>query len=100
VKGSLKHLGTFFLVGMLFAKISAFHVYEHHDVENDKVGQCELCILAIDNQQSEIVSFSFVGFDEPYSLWDYEPRLFFSSVQIPKMLLEFHHCSRPPPSII
>ncbi len=93
-------MGIFFLVGMLFAKITAFHVYEHHDVENDTVDQCELCILAIDNQQSEIVSLSFTALNQPSSFWDYEPRIFFSSIQIPKTQLEFHHCSRPPPSFI
>ncbi|WP_147415999.1 hypothetical protein [Ulvibacterium marinum] len=100
MKGSLKHISVFFLVGMLFAKITAFHVYEHHDVENDTVDQCELCILAIDNQQSETTSFSFVALDQPSFLWDYEPRVFFSSIQIPKTQLESHHCSRPPPSVI
>ncbi|WP_422080611.1 hypothetical protein [Ulvibacterium sp.] len=100
MKGSLKHLGIFFLVGMLFAKISAFHVYEHHNAEDNEVGQCELCILAIDNQQTETATFSFGEFNEPNSFGDYGPGLFFTSVQIPKIQLESHHCSRPPPSFI
>lgn len=42
------------LVGLLFIKVSAFHVYEHQNADN-QVDACGFCDLAIENQQSELV---------------------------------------------
>lgn len=42
-----------FLICLLLVKVSAFHIYEHHNAPDDSNKQCELCILTIDGQQFE-----------------------------------------------
>ena len=41
------------LVGILFIKVSASHVYAHESADN-QIEACSYCDLAIDNQQSEL----------------------------------------------
>ena len=53
MKEIMKHSVSILLVGLLLIKISAFHVYDHHDTEDPPGNQCELCILILDGQPSE-----------------------------------------------
>lgn len=51
MKTLLKTFGSILLVGLLLAKSSAFHILEHQDSSEAFENHCELCVLALENQQ-------------------------------------------------
>ncbi|MEP3210814.1 MAG: hypothetical protein ABJN95_16550 [Maribacter sp.] len=53
MKKILERFSAVLLIGLLLIKVSAFHVYEHHDSLDDSNDHCELCVLTIEGQQSE-----------------------------------------------
>lgn len=53
MKNVLKQLGIVLFVSILLIKLSAFHIYEHHDTIDEQEMQCELCFLVFESQHSE-----------------------------------------------
>lgn len=53
MKEILIRLSAILLIGLLLVKISAFHVYEHHDSVGESKEPCERCVLIIEGQQLE-----------------------------------------------
>jgi len=39
----------------MFFKVSSFHVYSHQDSTSGDIENCEICELAVENQDSEFV---------------------------------------------
>ncbi len=53
MKRSITPFITFILLALMLFKVSSFHVYCHEDGASDEIENCELCDLAVENQQSE-----------------------------------------------
>ena len=96
-------LGRFFailLISLLLVKISAFHVYEHHDELDDSNTHCELCVLTIAGQQFDaIIASPIVIVNNPLIIPSKSGVTSFGSDFIDSF---YHHTffSRPPPHIL
>ena len=55
----------FFLVILMFVKISSLHVFAHGDAGEDSIENCELCKFTIVNQQTDHVLNSEIKFVRP-----------------------------------
>ena len=55
----------FFLVILMFVKISSFHVFAHGDTDEDAIENCELCKFTIVNQHTDYVLNSETNFVQP-----------------------------------
>ncbi len=88
------------LIGLLLFKVSAFHVYEHHDASDDSTSHCELCVLTIEGQQLEGIIPSLLVMD------DVSPAVFsqFKINSFEQIIMtsaqEGTLFSRPPPSTL
>ncbi len=83
----------------MLIKVTSFHVYSHDDNSIDTIGNCSICDMAIQNQNSE---FAFVA----VLLFILLPLITFSSKSATPLVLEepsfyFRYATfgRPPPSL-
>ncbi|WP_139063719.1 hypothetical protein [Flagellimonas eckloniae] len=94
----IKHLGSFLLITLILIKVSAFHVYEHHDDHEDKTGSCEFCLFAIDSQQSDLLLQASAVIKVPNELSAYKPCIISQDFQISRVSCRSNLFYRPPPS--
>jgi len=87
------------LLGLLFIKVSAFHVYAHQNTDN-QIEICGYCDLAIENQQAEL-SPDLTPIDFTERLLDYPTLRFYLSEED---FTPLHHSAylftRPPPVVV
>ncbi|NAS12185.1 hypothetical protein [Poritiphilus flavus] len=100
MKDVLKYLGVLLFTGLMLAKATAFHIYEHHDTMNGQDTQCELCLLCIDNQQSEALAVSFEISEENPPLPESSSKITAIDFQVNLSLQENKLFCRPPPSLL
>ena len=100
MKNVLKYLGAVLFVTLMLTKASAFHIYEHHDSLNDQETPCELCILSIDNQQTDILFCPILSLVENIELPVYQGNLISFDLQLDKGPMKTSLFSRPPPSLL
>lgn len=92
-------LGLFAFMALMFLKVSALHVYTHHEFEGHEIADCTSCELALENQTAEV----FTGFFDEIAL---QQHFFFAEPLQAKELGDFsnsaknlHLFLRPPPSV-
>jgi len=87
------------LLGLLFIKVSAFHVYEHQDADN-QIEVCGYCDLAIENQQTELSPGFSVPEFVPQPLIQLTAKIRPQSDLVRSEHLTSFILTRPPPAVI
>ncbi|WP_435622831.1 hypothetical protein [Flagellimonas sp.] len=99
----IKHIGTLLFTGLLLLKVSAFHVYEHHDKHEDKTheheNECELCFLTFFFQQSDILTADFDSIQTKVVSPVFQDPIITLDSLVLSGLWETYFLSRPPPSL-
>jgi len=84
----------------MLTKVSAFHLYEHHDAFDGHETQCEFCLLAIDNQQAEtLTAFTADLTEEPILIPRGNKIIAFAFIPILEPA-QTELVSRPPPTTL
>lgn len=100
MKNVLKYFGALLFVGLVLAKVSAFHVYEHHDTLSGQDTHCEFCFLAIENQQADVLLDPVEVIVEDPGLPEYKGDTNPYELQLHNGPLKTALFSRPPPSLL
>ena len=86
------------LVGLLFVKVSAFHVYAHQNADN-QAETCGYCDLAVENQQAELTP-GFSALEVPTPPAEHlETQIELPHVEVVSFHLSSFLFTRPPPVI-
>jgi len=97
MKEVLARLGSIFLVGFLLAKLSAFHIYEHHDTLDESNTHCELCVLTMEVQQFDGILPASLAIDYASIVVPFQTNIISFDQKIISTPEEGTHFSRPPP---
>ncbi|MEM9076191.1 MAG: hypothetical protein AAGC43_04085 [Bacteroidota bacterium] len=97
MKVVIKHIGAFLLIGLLLIKVSAFHVYEHHDEPDEHEHQCELCFLTFISQQVDILVFDTNFIQIGFELPEFTEPINITDLSFPFGFWPSGLLSRPPP---
>lgn len=100
MKDFLGRLGALLLFSLLLVKISAFHIYEHHDTLDGNAKHCEICLLTLEGQQLEGTIPAAITFDGTRLLVSYEPQTVYYSRHDTDALRKGELFSRPPPQLM
>ncbi|WP_136465273.1 hypothetical protein [Flagellimonas onchidii] len=93
-----KVIGFLLFTTLILVKVSAFHVYVHHDSETDEIENCTVCDLVMENQGSELqFSTPVVEMDTPEVIQVIKEIV--SGQQLKTIRFNFSLFSRPPPHI-
>lgn len=92
IKGSILVL----LVGLLFIKVSAFHVYSHEDADN-QIETCGYCDLAVENQQAELTP-AFTSSEVIAPPTEYVATRFDLAPSATSSIYSSYFFARPPPA--
>ena len=97
MKVEIKHISALLLISLLLLKVSAFHVYEHHNELTEHEHQCELCFITFVSQQVDILVFdtNFISIDfEPP---EFKEQINSTDLSSPSGFWQSSLLSRPPP---
>ncbi|MFS4446859.1 hypothetical protein [Maribacter sp. 2307UL18-2] len=100
MKEILSPFGIFILVGLLLTKISAFHVYEHHDTLEDSNTNCELCVLTLEGQQLDGIIPASTTIEKSLIIIPSEPTVRPFDQEAIVSFYKGSLFSRPPPTIL
>ena len=100
MKNILEYIGTVLFIGLMLVKISAFHVYEHHDSVYGQHTQCELCVLTMESQQGETLMTPTAIVAVDLNIPDYNSDITPFDLPVITDPLKTTLFSRPPPSFI
>ena len=92
-------MGVILLTGLVLAKVSAFHIYEHHHTFNEQEEQCEFCLLAIDSQKTEVFISSLSLAWEEVSTTLQQNQIIVKHLDVLSDTWKADLFSRPPPSL-
>jgi hypothetical protein len=99
MKRKMQVLGFFAFMALMFVKVSALHVYAHHDYEGHEVEDCTSCELAMENQSVEVL----LDFSEELVLQQFfsypEPTQLKELCDFSNTSKNLHLFLRPPPSL-
>lgn len=96
MKDFRKILGLFIFVSLMFVKVSALHVYAHQDGDQEKIENCKICDLAVENQNTELNQVSDSEAFHPTFLNPIDNNFYFISLNT-KTDFSYYLFSRPPP---
>ncbi len=100
VKDIFKFFGSILLVALIFVKVSAFHVYEHHNSIDDDKPSCELCLFALDSQQAQVLIQTTAEIKVPNDFLANRSIIVAQDFKISKTSSGGNLFCRPPPSIL
>ncbi|WP_273566692.1 hypothetical protein [Maribacter halichondriae] len=90
---------AFLLFALLLVKVSAFHVYTHHDSPTDELDNCKICHLVLETQSSEQQVEPVLSFDIAKIAVIGENPIIRENTVFTSFLLHYRLFGRPPPSI-
>lgn len=93
----MKHIGTLLLISLLLLKVSAFHVYEHHNESVEHEHQCELCFIAFISQQVDILVFDTYFVQIEFEPPEFTEQINITDLSFPSGFWQSSLLSRPPP---
>ncbi|UII79713.1 hypothetical protein [Flagellimonas sp. CMM7] len=96
MKDFRKILGLFIFVSLMFVKVSALHVYAHQDGDQEKIENCKICDLAVENQNMELNQVSNPEAFHSTFLNSIDNNFYYISLSIEKDF-SYYLFSRPPP---
>ena len=98
MKRSFSTLIAFLFFTLMFFKVSSFHVYTHHDSDSNDIENCELCELAIENQNTDfLLDASFTAVEHNFEILKFNQPVTYDLV-VTSSFLRFNFFGRPPPS--
>lgn len=99
MKRSFSTLIAFLLFTLMFFKVSSFHVYTHHDSDSNDIENCELCELAIENQNTDFLLYApFTALEHNSEIIEYKQPATYNLV-VTSTFLCFNFFGRPPPTV-
>lgn len=99
MKDFRKILGLFIFVSLMFVKVSALHVYSHQDGDQEKIENCKICDLVVENQGVELNQVANSEAFHPTFLSLQDNNFYYISLNTKKDF-SYHLFSRPPPQYI
>ena len=90
---------AFLLFALLLVKVSAFHVYTHHDSPTDELDNCKICHLVVETQSSEQHVEPAFSFDIPRLEIVGHDSITQNTTVLTSFLSHYRLFGRPPPSL-
>lgn len=94
-----KIVGFFFFSALMFIKVSAFHVFTHHDEDAFHYENCAICEIALDNRQSVLMQPGAICFEPNTSEIPLELASEINKIGITSLKVHSFY-SRPPPALL
>ncbi|MDE3740350.1 hypothetical protein [Maribacter polysaccharolyticus] len=95
-----KILSFFFLVTLIFIKLSPLHVFSHQSENDSHIEKCLICTMAIDLQQTVHVQPDVVVFEPEIDLVWLELTFGIDNQTIISNQTVYSYFSRPPPFLL
>jgi len=87
----------FLLLTLMVLKVSSFHVYTHQDNITDTIENCNICDVALENQNTEYTFTSILVLLSTVVFIFYRKLSFVSLNETPSLFLRYKLFGRPPP---
>ncbi|MFK7811268.1 MAG: hypothetical protein AB8B59_02165 [Maribacter sp.] len=99
MKRELPTLAAFLLLALMLFKVSSFHVYSHEDSPSDDIENCNVCELAVENQNTDYLFATSQIVKTPHSnLYFFDKPVSYKLV-VSSSFLRFNFFGRPPPNM-